>query len=430
MPAFASLERRGLASADPGSAPVISRYTVLSLYLPAMTLALGSGLITPALPALARSYDVGFGEASLAIIVYGVGQIVWSIPTGFLIDRVGRRKVLLAGPVILALSSIATGLSSSFAELLVYRFIGGCAQQMWSVSRLTVIADTGAESQRGRQIMGMVGMESVGRLLGPAIGGFLAAGVDLRVPFFLHAVVSVLSIVPSFSMIRESNPTLVARRRGAAGASGGTLAALLTWPVMTFFLAQLFANLTRGTSQSGTLHLYAVYAFHVGPDAIGLLASAASIVGLPIIFSTGYIMDRWGRTATIVPGFTLMGAAMAGMAGIAFAGASFQVYVPAFLALHFSQSLTAGNMQVIGSLIAPEHVRGRFFGVWRLVGEAGTAVSPALFAFVAEKGSYGASFSLLSAFAFGAAILLYTQVRQTLQALNQPTRVAASGQPT
>jgi MFS family permease len=396
---------------------VISRYNVLSLYLPAMTLALGSGLITPALPALARSYNVGFGEASLALIVYGLGQIVWSIPTGFLIDKVGRRKVLLAGPLILAASSVATGLSGTFLELLIYRFIGGCAQQMWSVSRLTVIADTGAESQRGRQIMGMVGMESIGRLLGPAIGGFLAAGVDLRVPFFLHALVCVLSILPSVSMIKESTPTPASRRRDAAGAATGTLAALLTWPVLTFFLAQLFANLTRGTSQTGTLHLYATYAFGVGPEAIGLLASAASIVGLPIIFSTGYIMDRWGRTATIVPGFTLTGLAMAAMAVIAFTNGPFSVYVPTFLALQFAASLTAGNMQVIGSLIAPEHVRGRFFGVWRLVGEAGTATSPALFAFVAVSVSDGVAFAMLSAFSLSAAIILHTQVRHSLRKL-------------
>jgi MFS family permease len=297
---------------------------------------------------------------------------------------------------------------------------------MWSLSRLTVIADTGAESQRGRQIMGMVGMESIGRLLGPAIGGLLAAGVDLRVPFFLHALVSVLSILPSVRMIKDSTPTPASRRRSADAASPGTLAALLTWPVMTFFLAQLFANLTRGTSQTGTLHLYATYAFGVGPGEIGLLASGASIVGLPIIFSTGYIMDRWGRTATIVPGFALTGLAMAAMAAIAFTHGPFSVYVPAFLALQFSASLTAGNMQVIGSLIAPEHVRGRFFGVWRLVGEAGTASSPALFAFVAESVSYGASFSLLSAFSLCAAIILHTQVRHVLHKLNEPDAAVPS----
>jgi MFS family permease len=409
---------------------VISRYSVFSLYLPAMTLALGSTMIAPALPVLARSFEVSFGEASLAFVVHGIGQIVSSIPTGYLIDRIGRRKLLLAGPVLLALTSVGTGLSQSFGMLVAMRFLAGVGQQMWMLSRMTVIADTGAESQRGRQMMGMVSMEASGRLLGPVIGGFLAAGTDIRAPFFLHAALCLLSIAPSFWMIKESMPQRSARRvgagaRAASSASAATLAALLTWPVMMFFMAQLLANLTRGTSMSGALHLYAVYAFNVGPDTVGLLASGASLVGLPIIFSTGYIMDRFGRTATVVPGFALTGVAMGVMAAVAWVQGPFSAYAPAYLALMFAQSLTAGNMQVIGSLIAPEHVRGRFFGVWRVVGEGGSAASPAVFALVAEHVSYGASFAVLSACSLGAALVLASQVRVALKRLNRPPQTDA-----
>jgi len=414
-----------LASSGPERSRIITQEALLSLYIPAMTLAFGTGIIAPALPVFARSFDVSFGEASLAIVVYGFGSLVSSLPTGFLIDKVGRRKVLLAGPLILAATSVATGLSGTFVQLLVFRFLGGWAQQMWTVSRLTVIADTGAEGQRGRQIMGMIGMESSGRLLGPAMGGFLAAAIDIRAPFFVHAALCVLAIAPSFYLIKESTPLPAIRRRAVGAGGSGTLAALLTWPVMMFFAAQLLANLTRGTSQSGTLHLYAVYAFGVGPETVGLLASASSIVGLPIVFSTGYIMDRWGRTSTVVPGFTLTGIALAAMGLIAIAGGSFNIYVPAFLALQFSQSLTSGNMQVIGSLIAPEHVRGRFFGVWRLAGEGGSALSPALFALLAEQFSYGVSFFFLGGCALGAALVLYTQVRAALRTMNKPAEVVA-----
>lgn len=408
----------------------ISVEALLSLYLPAMVLALGTGMIAPALPVYARSFNVSFGEASMAIIVYGVGSVVSSLPTGYLIDKIGRRKVLLAGPLILAASSVATAFAGTFPELLVYRFIAGWAQQMWTLSRLTVIADTGAESTRGRQIMGMVGMESAGRLLGPGLGGVLASFFDVRVPFLVLAVLCIVAIAPSFYLIKESTPLPALRRRGADGsspavASGGTIAALLTVPVMMFLAAQLFANLTRGTSQSGTLHLYAVYAFNVDALTVGMLASAASVVGLPIIFSTGFIMDRWGRTATVVPGFMLTGIAMAVMAAVAFTNGPFSVYVPAFIALQLSQSLTAGNMQVIGSLIAPAHVRGRFFGVWRVVGEGGSAASPALFAVLAAQFSYAVSFAFLAAFALGAAAVLGTQVRQAMRELNKPKAATA-----
>jgi MFS family permease len=71
------------------------------------------------------------------------------MPTGFLLDKIGRRKLLLAGPIISALASFAIFFADSFPELLVYRFISGWGQQMWMLSRLTVIADTGGAYQRG-----------------------------------------------------------------------------------------------------------------------------------------------------------------------------------------------------------------------------------------------------------------------------------------
>ncbi len=53
------------------------------------------------------------------------------------------------------------------------------------------------QGQRGRQMSGMVGTEGAGRLIGPALGGLLAAW-SIRVPFVAHGVLALLAIVPSF----------------------------------------------------------------------------------------------------------------------------------------------------------------------------------------------------------------------------------------
>ena len=60
---------------------------------------------------------------------------------------------------------------------------------MWQLSRLTVIADTGGRS-RARQITSLIGVQRVGMLAGPLIGGFAAVAWDLRVAFVMHAVVA------------------------------------------------------------------------------------------------------------------------------------------------------------------------------------------------------------------------------------------------
>ena len=138
-----------MSSAYRGSG-IYSRQNSLSIYIPAMTLAVGTGIVIPALPVYAKSFGVSFEVASLVIIVHQLGVTLSSLPIGLLLDRLGRRKILLTGPFLLAVSSVLVITAQSFPVLLLYRFISGVGQQMWHLSRLAMIADTGADRERGR----------------------------------------------------------------------------------------------------------------------------------------------------------------------------------------------------------------------------------------------------------------------------------------
>jgi MFS family permease len=401
---------------------VYSRENFLSLYLPAIVLGLGSGVASPAIPIFAKSFGVSFGTASLVFIVYLLGAMLATVPTGYLIDRIGRRKMVLAGPILLGISSLFVASANSFETLLLWRLVGGAAQQMWQLARLAMIADTGGDRQRGRQITGMVAMTSAGNLLGPAMGGFMAAAWDIRVPFVVHGILAIVAILPSFTMMRETAPTLVdqaggAERRGtghAAGFSWSGLIALCTFPILAFFLAQFLGSVTRGTLFGGTVNLYPVYAYGVGPEVLGLLGAVSSVVGIPITFASGALMDRFGRKVNTVPGFIILGTGLAFTAWTAHAQLPFSAFVVAFLWFHIGQSITSGNMQIIGSDIAPAQARGQFFGVWRLIGEIGQLVSPAAFAFLVEAYAYSVAFAFLSATAFATALVLAFLVKESL----------------
>lgn len=389
---------------------------VLSLYFPAAILSLGTGIAAPALPVYARSFDISFGIAALVVIVNQIGSAAATLPTGFLIDRIGRKRLLLAGPILEAISALLIAQAHSFPELLVYRFVGGGAQQMWMLARLAIIADVGAPRQRGRQITGMQSMDSAGRLLGPAMGGFLAAAWDIRVPFVVFAILCLVSIIPSFALIKETAPSRGDREAARGASNFQTLSALLIFPVIMLFVAQAFASLTRGTLFGGTLNLYAVYAYDIGPETIGIIATISGVIGIPITLTAGYLMDHFGRKASVVPGFSLLGGALALMAATAYFQTPFLSWVAVYFAMQASQSLTSGNMQVLGSDVAPPHLRGQFFGIWQLINQIAALLSPAIFAFLAETSGYTASFVFLSVSALGAAFVLATQVKETVGA--------------
>jgi sugar phosphate permease len=94
-------------------------------------------------------------------------------------------------------------------------------------------------------------------------------------------------------------------------------------------------------------------------------------------------------------------------------GANFTLFLVGFYLLHISQSITAGNMQVLGSDLAPARARGRFIGIWRFLAELGQATSPVMFSLFALVG-YAASFSFVGVCAAVTAMIVGLKVKETV----------------
>src|SRR5437879_2619489 len=165
------------AASAPRAVAALSWDAFLSTYLPALVLALGTGIALPALPSLAMSFGVSFGLASGVVTAFLLGSLAGTIPSGWLIDRFGRRPVLIAGPLLSAAIAFLVAVSNSFPEVLVLRFFNGFAAQMWLMARLAAISHGTAAGQRGRQVSWMFGMDSTGKLAGPVLGGFIAGAL-------------------------------------------------------------------------------------------------------------------------------------------------------------------------------------------------------------------------------------------------------------
>jgi MFS family permease len=401
--------------APEGKAPdsqALSWESVFSTYLPAMLLALGVGMALPAIPVIARSFDVGFGLASFVVTAFLVGGAVGTIPTGWLIDRLGRRPILISGPIITAVVALLVARSTSFPELLVYRFIDGWAAQMWLLARLASISHRAGAGQRGRQVSWMYGMDNLGRLSGPLVGGFIAAEFGPRSPFVAYALLAAISLIPTI-LLAPDVPRRVASTVEAGSAPRTLTVRQIVLPRLPFFGVAFFSAVARGPIFADMLHLYAAFTYNLDARGIGILATSASLLGLPISFLAGWLMDRFGRKATMVPGFIGVTIMMLLLAVTAVFRLSLQWYVAAFLAGVAAQSLTGGSIQTIGADVAPPEARGMFLGLWRFTGQVGQTTSPIVFAFLASALGYGSSFVFIAAAAATTAFLLITRVPET-----------------
>ncbi len=316
-----------MATPPLGVSKAVSWDAFLSTYFPAFLLALGTGIVLPSIPALAQSFDVSFGVASGVITAFLIGNLAGTLPSGWLIDRFGRRPVIIAGPLLTAATSVLIVFAESFTQLLILRFLSGCAAQMWLMGRLAAISHGAAAGERGRQVSWMYGMDSVGKLSGPLLGAFIATAWGTRAGFVVYAVLALIALIPTV-LFAEDTPRHKAKEK--APASRKLSLREIVMPRLPYFGVALFAGLARGPIYADLLHLYAAFAYQLGPAQIGFLATGAIIINLPIAFAAGWLMDHFGRKRTMVPGFSGVGITMAALAVCAFIPLSYSWYVVLF----------------------------------------------------------------------------------------------------
>ena len=186
----------------------------------AFAVAVGFGIVAPAIPVFARSFDVSRAASGAVISAFAVARLLFALTSGRLVDRFGERLVMAVGIGIVAVSSAVAGLAQTYAELLLLRGAGGVGSAMFSVSAYSLLLRTVPAGQRGRATGVFSGGFLLGGVTGPALGG-LVTGWSLRAPFFLYA--GTLAVAGTDRPARPAEHR-AARQGGGQGAGRGAAA--------------------------------------------------------------------------------------------------------------------------------------------------------------------------------------------------------------
>jgi MFS family permease len=112
--------------------------------------------------------------------------------------------------------------------------------------------------------------------------------------------------------------------------------------------------MTRGGAiGGGTVFLFGAYVYNVDSLDLAFLSSAMALAGIPLTLSAGYIMDRFGRKVTVVPGLALFSLSMVWFAVTAAAGWGYWAFVVGFVWMQLIGAGLSGSMQTIGTDFAP-----------------------------------------------------------------------------
>jgi MFS transporter, DHA1 family, multidrug resistance protein len=164
---------------------------------------LGVGLVIPILPKFLLEFGASGKDMGYLVAAMGLTQFLFSPIGGGLSDKYGRKIITVIGLTILMLSQLIFTFGTELWLLYVSRFIGGIGIGFLIPSNMAYVADVTSVDKRGRG-MGLMGAAfTLGFVVSPGIGGYLAE-FGLRVPFYVSSVVAAIAMIVSLLFLPET----------------------------------------------------------------------------------------------------------------------------------------------------------------------------------------------------------------------------------
>jgi MFS family permease len=358
---------------------------VVVLAAVAFAVAVGFGVVAPALPVFARDFGVGRTAAGAVISAFAFMRFVSALGGGRLVDRLGERVVLASGIAIVAVSSALCGLAQSYLQLLLLRAVGGIGSAMFTVSALSLLLRVVSPAQRAQASGLFQGGFLLGGVTGPAFGGLLA-GISLRIPFFVYA--ATLAVAGSIAMVFLSHSSLRAKERTAPRPERTKLTDALANPAYrTALVTNLGAGWTLFGIRSSLVPLFVIEGLHRDPLWTGIGLLVTSLVQAVLLLPAGHLADTRGRRPALILGTSAVAASMLVMA----ASTSVPLYVGAMALFGVGGAfLGTASSAVVGDVAGGGG--GTVVAAYQMSSDLGAITGPLLAGWLVDSYSYAAAF--------------------------------------
>jgi DHA1 family tetracycline resistance protein-like MFS transporter len=250
----------------------------LLIFLTILLSTIGFGVCIPVLPLYAEKFGATELQNGMLVGVFSLVMFIAAPLWGRLSDRIGRRPVLVISILGSALGYFVMGWAGSLVWLFISRIIDGVSGGNVATAQ-AYIADITKPEERSKA-MGMIGAAfGLGFVIGPAIGGILAAKVSPNAPFFFVAALCLVNALLVYTSLPESLP--VEKRR--ASHTEQPLSEMLNHADGSLYLsvvAAYFVCLAAFSIMTAIFALFAEKRFGMDALHVGYVMAAIGIVGV------------------------------------------------------------------------------------------------------------------------------------------------------
>ena len=376
----------------------------------AFSVALGFGIVAPAIPLFASAFGVTNFAAGAVISVFALVRFASAPVAGRLVNRLGERVVLASGIGIVGVSSLLAGLSESYTQLLVLRGIGGLGSALFTVSAFALLMRVAAPDQRGRSAGTYQTGFLLGAIAGPAFGGPLTAW-SLRAPFFVYA--ATLLVAGGVAMVFLARTALL-EHEVAAGTANVVPTPLGTALRSPAYRAAVANNFAVGWAifgvRSSLIPLFVVEGLRLGPSWTGAGLVLSAVVQALVLIPAGRLVDTRGRRK-----FLQAGAAFSMTAGVVMALAG---SAPLFLVAMALYGIGSALLSVSCAAVVGDVIGGRGstpVAAFQMASDAGAFLGPLVAGLLSDAASFEVAFlatAAVSGLAFATTLVMPETQRQ------------------
>jgi MFS transporter, ACS family, D-galactonate transporter len=354
-------------------------------------------------PGFKRYFNLSPTDRGLLHSAFFWSYLLLQIPSGWLVDRFGAKKVLAAGFVLWSLTSAATGLATSFAALFIFRVFLGVGEAGVNPAGMRWIRFNIPEEQRGLAVGIYQASAKIGLAVGVPVAGILIATFDWRAMFIILGIGCMLWLVPWLLLVRDDDRQIEAAQQKATGASavpfGRIMASPVIWgTILGTFAYQYFLYFTMTWMptyfvERRNLDLKAMWLFtfvqFIGMALVAILAGWAADRMIKKGGDPVKVRKRFAIAGLLVGSTQLIGA---------FAQSTNVAIFFAVLSISGLGLMTANYWALTQTLI-PGGAVGRIVGVQNMAAQAPGIAAPILTGWLVQRtGSYEAPMVLIGVF--------------------------------
>lgn len=366
-------------------APFRFRSIALPAILPTLAFSIGEGAIIPIIPIVAHNLGAQLAIAGLIAAMLTIGQLFGDIPSGWVISRIGERAAMIYAS-LLSIAGLALAMLSSNPWLLgVAVFLIGLATAVFALARQAFMTTFVPLAFRARALSTLGGSFRLGFFVGP----FIAAAVihlsgTTQSAFWVHVIGC--SVAAALLIFLKDPETTFRPRRTVSGLTEGE--ALLDKQSRGLLAAiaknrGVLLRLGTGAALVSALRASRQVIVPLWAVSIGVSdANTALIIGIAggldfaLFYTTGQIMDRWGRMWTALPSMIGLGLCHLALAFTHDLPASVVWFIVIAMVLGVANGFGSGLLMTLGADLADPRNPAPFLGAFRFTSDAGGAASP------------------------------------------------------